>query len=457
MALRNPIMGGAVMRAGGAILAALALFSPTWASSRDTGTLAIALTPADGDGDGIVDRMDVAITIADPPDAFTMKTLANNVPTAASDMTAPVFTRADAPVAARVETRQEDASNAVRLWHVANGQQAPLSIAYRVTLDPDRAALALPQYELRTGTEGFSGAALSFLILPDDDIARDVTIAWHLGAMEPSARALSSLGIGDVRSARPLRPVEIGSTYVMAGTPKMVDNGAFFAAWQGDMAFAGEGLMEWAGQLHRYYGEFFRHAPDSFGVFGRTNPLNPGSGIGLTDSFAFTFDESSTQADLKGLLAHEMLHAFVRSLGDTMDAAHGLSSAWFGEGLAVYYQRALPWRAGLIDDAAFLDDLNATAGRYYTNALIATPNDAIADGFWRDTRVRVLPYDRGSLYFAKLDADIRAASANARNLDGLVRAMLAERRAGGRWIRPFSNVCCAPIWARRASTDFATC
>ena len=97
-------------------------------------------------------------------------------------------------------------------------------------------------------------------------------------------------------------------------------------------------------------------------------------------------------------------------------------------------------RSGLIDDEAFLADLNSTAGRYYTNALIDTPNDEIPAGFWRDTRIRVLPYDRGSLYFAKTDADIRAASGGARSLDDIVRTMLAERRAG----RPMDQA----LWER---------
>jgi predicted metalloprotease with PDZ domain len=113
-----------------------------------------------------------------------------------------------------------------------------------------------------------------------------------------------------------------------------------------------------------------------------------------------------------------------------MDAAGGLSQSWFGEGLAVHYQRLLPYRAGLISPEAFLEDLNSTAARYYTNALIGTPNDRITEGFWKDTRIRVLPYDRGSMYFASVDAQIRAASQGKRSLDDMVRTMLAERRAG---------------------------
>ena len=78
----------------------------------------------------------------------------------------------------------------------------------------------------------------------------------------------------------------------------------------------------------------------------------------------------------------------------------------------------------------FLKDLNETAARYYTNIKIATPNSEIPAGFWRDTRIRVLPYDRGSLYFEAVDAQIRAASKGKRSLDDLVRTMLTTRRNG---------------------------
>jgi predicted metalloprotease with PDZ domain len=88
----------------------------------------------------------------------------------------------------------------------------------------------------------------------------------------------------------------------------------------------------------------------------------------------------------------------------------------------------LALRAGQITPAQFLDDLNSTAGRYYTDALIATPNAEIPARFWADTRVRVLPYDRGSMYFAVVDGEVRAASGGKRTLDDLLFAMLARRQ-----------------------------
>jgi predicted metalloprotease with PDZ domain len=118
-----------------------------------------------------------------------------------------------------------------------------------------------------------------------------------------------------------------------------------------------------------------------------------------------------------------MLHTFVGGLDGRGDDA-----SWYAEGLAVYYARLLALRAGQITPDQFLADLNATAGRYYTDALIHTPNADIAPNFWADTRIRVLPYDRGSMYFAVVDEEVRAASGGKQTLDDLVLAMLARRR-----------------------------
>ena len=137
-----------------------------------------------------------------------------------------------------------------------------------------------------------------------------------------------------------------------------------------------------------------------------------------------TFGPKTQLDDLKITLAHEMLHTFVGGL----DKPEGLASSWYSEGMAVYYARLLALRAGQITPAQFLEDLNATAGRYYTDAMIATANAEIPERFWADTRIRVLPYDRGSMYFAVVDQEVRAASGGKRTLDNLLLAMLERRR-----------------------------
>ena len=153
----------------------------------------------------------------------------------------------------------------------------------------------------------------------------------------------------------------------------------------------------------------------------RYNPINAGGGVALTRSFLVTYGQATDPADLKSTLSHEMIHTWTQWDG---------RGQWYGEGIAVYYQGLLPYRAGLITADDYLADINDTARRYYSNLLNDTPDDQIAPRFWEDSRIRVLPYDRGGLYFAVVNGKIRRASQGARSLDDLILEMNRRRRAG---------------------------
>ncbi len=399
--------------------------------------MTLTLAPTKPDAAGHVPWVDVTVVVegvyrAAGERLLRLPLVANTVVTSAKDITGLTIADELGTVAAQTQDIDEDGSNRTRVWLAPRAVDGTLTLRYRVPIDAGAPPLALPQYEMRTELGGFSAAGNAFLILPADETNRRARVTWDFSRYGAPGTGVSSLGVGDVRSRALLPSGKLATMYYMAGQPGVYRSAkdGFFAAWQGKPSFEMPTLMAWASDLHRFYGRFFGYMPPSFGVFGRTNQRNPGSGIGLTDSFAFTFNEASKSADLRSLLAHEMLHAWVNSLGSSMDEAGGLDRSWFGEGLAVHYQRLLPFRAGLISADDFLADLNETAGRYYTNIKINVPNADIPEGFWRDTRVRVLPYDRGSLYFAATDAAIRKASGGKRSLDDVVRAMLAERRAG---------------------------
>ncbi|WP_232492661.1 peptidase M61 [Novosphingobium kaempferiae] len=411
-------------------------FAPA-AQAAPEPTLRVTLAPAKPDALQHVPYVDVTVVAegmsrAEGAPLLRLPLVANTVVTSGAAITGLTVRDGNGALIPRIEDVEEDGSNRTRFWRAPRAVDGALTLRYRVPIDAAAPPLALPQYEMRTELGGFSAAGNAFLILPDDETPRRTSVKWDFSAYGPGGKGISSLGVGDATSRTALPAGKLASMYYMGGRPGTypTDKDGFFAAWQGTPPFPMAPLMTWASDLHRYYGTFFGYAPPGFGVFGRTNQRNPGSGIGLTDSFAFTFNHTSKPADLRSLLAHEMLHAWVNSLESSMDAAGGLDRSWFGEGLAVHYQRLLPYRAGLISAEDFLADLNETAGRYYTNIKIAVPNADIPAGFWRDTRIRVLPYDRGSLYFAATDAAIRKASGGKRSLDDLVRTMLAERRAG---------------------------
>jgi predicted metalloprotease with PDZ domain len=197
----------------------------------------------------------------------------------------------------------------------------------------------------------------------------------------------------------------------------------FSAAWLGDPPFDPRPLMGWAERLHGWMSGFFQDASEPpYRVVLRYNPINAGGGAALSNSFLLTWGETAKNPEgLKGTLAHEMIHTWTAS---------SLGGQWYGEGIAVHYQALLPLRAGMLTPDQYLEDINDTARRYYTNALNNTPDAEIAARFWEDTRIRTLPYDRGAMYFAVLDEKIRKASGGKRSLDDLIREMVRRRAAG---------------------------
>ena len=398
--------------------------------------LAVTLKPASPDDRGlvssvrVVEQFEVAPTAAHTP-LLRLPLITSNVQTVATSVTDLAVRDADGPLALNVKDDAPGGEPVYRHWSADRAVHGLLTMSYAApitnALNPRGAA---PPLELRTENGGFSGVFGTFLLLPDSEALYRLKLHWDFSAIPGGGSGVSSLGAGDVVALKSEPPKEMGSVYVMGGRihtfPETPAKTGFLSAWQGQPPFDTAAAMRWTQNLYGYYLTFFKvGAGKPYTVFLRRNLINAGGGVELGSSFVGTFDDKVKVEDLKFTLAHEMVHTFVGSL----DGAD-LTSSWFSEGLAVYYERALPLRAGQITADAFLKDLNTTAGRYYTDILNTAPNSEVSKRFWADTRIRVLPYDRGSLYFAALDEKVRAHSRGARSLDDLMLAMVARRNAG---------------------------
>lgn len=311
-----------------------------------------------------------------------------------------------------------------RHWIPGRAVKGDLTVSYRAPIDntpPKRGSG--PPYQLRTEGGGLSGVGNTFILIPEGAKPYDISLRWDLKQL-PGSAATSSYGDGDVSLG--VGPAgRLMSTVFMAGPMHrypQVPKGGFSAVWLGTPPFEPGPVMDWTQQLHSWMIGFFRDPSEPpYRVFLRYNPINAGGGAALTNSFLTTYGKTGSGEALKGTLAHEMIH--------TWTAVDG-PGQWFGEGNAVFYQALLPMRAGLISPADYLADINETARRYFSNPLNDTPNDQIAPRFWEDTRIRVLPYDRGAMYFAVLDGQIRKASGGKRSVDDLVIEMVERERRG---------------------------
>lgn len=414
---------------------ATALLASPWPVLAATnGTVDVTLRPAAMDASHQIPFVDV--TIRTSPDASApgtplvrMPLVSSNVKTAASTLTNLAATDADGPVTL---TFQDDAEGPkpYRRWTALRAVHGLLTIRYRTPITNALNPLgAAPPLELRSESGGFSGLVGTYVMLPDSSQPYTLALDWDFSSLGGKSLGISTLGIGKQSStAKPSEKLE--STYTMGGhiehEPETPAADRFFSAWQGKPPFDARALMQWTHRLYGSYLQFFDNHGVTYNVFLRRNKVNPGGGVEVENSFVGTFDEGTPVEEFKLTLAHEMVHTFVGAL----DSKDELAGSWFSEGLAVYYQRLLPYRAGQISREAYLKDINVTAARYYTDILNDTPNQDIPARFWADTRIRVLPYDRGAMYFARLNADILKATHGRRSLDDLVLSFLTRRTAG---------------------------
>ncbi|MGZ8361069.1 MAG: peptidase M61, partial [Allosphingosinicella sp.] len=419
---------------GGPVLCIAAAVAAAAASPSPAPGLHLLLRPVPG-ADGEVVSVDVTLVLddvrADPATPLVQLPLVvANVETVAASVDSVEAHDARGPLRLTARVEGTGASE-VRSWLTDRPVEGPVSLTYRAPISGRVASRgAAPPLELRAEAGAFSGAGSTFLLLPVSESLYRLSVRWDMAAM-PGAEAASSLGPGDVALATPQPASRFERSFFMAGRigrfPEPRSPEPFFAAWQGTPPFDGPALMQWTGDLHRQYVALFR-PPEvlPYGVFLRPNPVNAGGGVGLIGSFVATYGPGTDPEELKLTLAHEMFHTFAPAIGNP----GGLESSWFGEGLAVFYARRLALRFGQIGPDAFLDDLNSHAGRDYTSLMAAVPNSEIPARFWADTRVRTLPYDRGSLYFAMVDDQLRESTHDLTSLDDLMLEMVARGRDG---------------------------
>jgi hypothetical protein len=292
---------------------------------------------------------------------------------------------------------------------------------------------------LRAHAGGFEGQGLTFLLLPDVNDVYRAHLTWSLAGAGEGASAASSFGPGDVETSAPLD--RLRSAFYMAGPlgRLALDKGPthFRAAWLGRPLFDPAEASVWAARAREGQRAFFHDTdPAPFTFFLRAVPgFGPGwVGTGGPSSFLWLpGDTRDWSRPARFAVAHEMVHNWIGVMGSGihLDGPEG-SGYWFTEGFTVHYTRALLLSSGLASPTDFLDDLRERTERFVVNPDKALPNEAIVKGFFKTDTLNKLPYDRGMLYAAEVDAAVRAKSGGKRSLDDLVLALLERARALGK-------------------------
>lgn len=338
-----------------------------------------------------------------------------------------------------------------RRWRAERPVRFPVEVSYSALVQP-AGSRAGPPLGIRPSAAGISGAGATFLMLAENAGVAHSEVHWDLTRIPQPSLGVSSFGDGDFELAGSPKQLLMG--WYMAGPagryPLIGDANGFSATWLGAPPWDVEQTMAWSGDVYADLARFFQTPARRYRVFVRVLATPPyGGGTEMTDSFLFSRgpprpDEVAEPP--RRTLVHEMIHGFVGGI-----EGPAWEQSWFAEGLTSHYTSELQLRGGYFGPDDYLKEINQAAEDYYTNPARNRSAAQIASVGFDDPQIRRLPYRRGQLYFAALDARIKAHSHGRRELDSVMREVFERRRGGWR----FDNAAWREIVEREAGPGSA--
>ena len=340
------------------------------------------------------------------------------------------------PLPLAVADQEREDGVAERGWWTQRDSVGGVTVEYLATPNDAEPLAATPPLELRREGGGFSGALKCFVVLPD--AAEDLTfeLSWDDASLADTAGAwtvVTSLGevSGDGGDVVGTGLERLGDTYLMCGdlTGRGLREGQLSVWWLTPPGLDVAAFTARLAETYAVMAEAFDAPPHPFRVFFRPHPHRGLNASAHPASFVIGMNpgEPAPESSLFRTLAHELVHEWLH-----LDGPEG-EVRWFVEGAADYYSLVLPLRAGLLDDAGFLQAINVQARTCYANPRRHLTMAEIERLFYSDFFASRLPYGRGAFYLADLDARLRAATSGERSVDDVV-VEVTSRRRDGVWI-----------------------
>lgn len=269
-----------------------------------------------------------------------------------------------------------------------------------------------------------------FLLLPANAGVTQTNVRWDLSGLPQGSVGVINAGEGEVTLSG--GGEALARQWILAGPAGRYEapgDVPFTGYWLGQPPFDPQVEMAWNAKAYAALAKHYRYMdpPPPYRVFIKMLDSPPfGGGSAGPGAFLMSMAEGKPRPDVRGTFFHEMSHQWVGGLTDDSDLG-----GWFGEGLNTHYSTVLPIKYGLVTVQTYLDEVNEVARGYYESKGAGMPlKDVAAIGFG-DEMIRRTPYNRGAIYFADLDARIRAKSRGKRNLDSVVLPLFAARAKGG--------------------------
>lgn len=330
-------------------------------------------------------------------------------------------------------------------WKITAAPHAPLTVRYRVVSAFDHDPTVDDRFN-----QGMSIIRPTWFYIAGEPlfgvpVGRDKDPAWFAWSGAPAGFAFASdlqhMVNPDAPGRKPARAgtvADIQESISLGGTDVRVIGDATKGtgvriASQGAYRFSAEDFETLAHRIVATERRFWDDGPAPFLItlapLGAKPPNSQLSGEGRTDAFGLWYDQGMALASGKWLLAHEYFHTWnPRQLGGlNPDEAREAVGYWVSEGFTDYYARRLTLGAGVWTLQDFADDWNGVLKSYDLSSQRGTPNKSFVGKYGTDPSLRQLPYWRGSLVAAVLDAKLR--DGDPQGLDRLIRTQRRTARA----------------------------
>lgn len=384
---------------------------------------------ADGHADGMAIRYTYKPAVADAvPMTLVLDTLEPGLERSTDKVAdlALADDRGALPVGPAV--RRKQGPRTFETWTTTRPVEGTVHVSYRMPVAPGNVAKRGPQYDLQAAAGGVSGGYISILALPETTARFATRVHWELPA---GAMAVTSYGEGDYTGT--FTADEFTGTLFLAGPVKSYRPAE--QAKDTGLEVYGLGIPErqlqaaggWAAAAYAAELKAFKLGGQPYRFMIRSFPGGTNaSGRAAEHSFMLYVppgDDPDT-TKLHYVVAHEMVHSLARYL-----EKEDVEGDWYTEGLANYVALTVPNAAGLYTPAEYLELVSAESAGYYTNAKRTLPNSALSGVVWSGRNAWLLPYNRGTMYLADLDAKLKTHGNHASVLD-LANEMNARINAG---------------------------
>jgi predicted metalloprotease with PDZ domain len=323
----------------------------------------------------------------------------------------------------------------IRHWTAQRATTGGLTVDYLARPVHTEPLAATPPLELRRESGGLSGALKCFLVLPPGPEDLTYTLRWNKPLAEADASSWTAVTSWGEEAAQDGDQKghgleALGDTYMMCGdlSQRHVRDGQLSIWWLTQPGIDVTAFMDRLGTTYQVMSETFEVPCQPFRVFFRTHPHRGANGSAHPASFVLGMNPEQAVATsrLYESLAHELVQEWLR-----LDGPDG-EVRWFNEGAADYYSLMVPFRAGLLDHETLLESVNLEARAGYANPrrhLTMTDAEPL---FFTDFFAHWLPYTRGMVYLADLNARLKTATSGRRLIDDVVVEVTRRRSEGER-------------------------